>query len=278
MGGISIPITVVPDAAGYICIDGNTRLAIYKEFIERRVDGNWKTIKAVVRDEVDQREIERIRVTAHLVGAREWPPYEKARYLHYLREEKLMEYGEMIQLCGGNRADLERQIDAYHDMNTYYRDVVDDTAFIIDRYSGFKELQRPAVKNSIFAAGLDLQDFGEWIRDGNIMRLADVRKLPQVLADPEAKATFLEGGPRSIEAAIRLLDHRRSDGENEAKTTLNKATIFQLAAVLARRIEDLPYSEVRALKDQDNPATRDRVGSLESLLSNLGSLLADVTE
>lgn len=156
MGGISIPITVVPDGGGFICIDGNTRLAIYKEFSERGVDGGWNTIKAVVRDEVDQREIERIRVTAHLVGAREWPPYEKARYLHYLREEKLMEYGEMIQLCGGNRADLERQIDAYHDMNTYYRDVVDDTAFIIDRYSGFKELQRPAVKNSIFAAGLDL--------------------------------------------------------------------------------------------------------------------------
>ena len=139
MGGISVPITVIRRQSGYVCIDGNTRLAIYREFIERGADGNWATIKAVVKNDANQREIEQIRVTAHLVGAREWPPYEKARYLHYLRDKKLMDYGEMIQLCGGNRRDIERQIDAFHDMNTYYRDVVDDdTAFIIDRYSGFK--------------------------------------------------------------------------------------------------------------------------------------------
>ena len=278
MGGISIPITVITQPPGYICIDGNTRLAIYREFLERGVNGDWKTIKAVVRDDADQREIERIRVTAHLVGAREWPPYEKARYLHYLRDKKLMDYGEMIQLCGGNRADIERQIEAYHDMNTYYRDVVEDAAFIVDRYSGFKELQKPAVKNAIFNAGLDLRDFGEWIRDGNIMRLADVRKLPQVLSDPEAKAKFLQGGPRSIETAIRLLEQRRANEHDETKTTLSKATVYQLAEVLGRRIEDLPYSELRALKQQNNAAMRERVGILESLFESLRSLLTDVTE
>jgi len=279
MGGISVPITVISRQSGYICIDGNTRLAIYREFIERGADGNWNHIKAVVRDDATQREIEQIRVTAHLVGAREWPPYEKARYLHYLREEKLMDYGDMIQLCGGNRREIERQIDAFHDMNTYYRDVVDDdTAFHIDRYSGFKELQRPAIKDAIFAAGLDLQDFGKWIGDGQIMRLADVRKLPQVLSDPDAKAKFLEGGPRSIEDAIRLVEQRRANGETETKTTLSKATLYQLAEVLGRRIEDLPYSELRALKDQNNAAMRERVGILESLLTGLTGLLADVTE
>ena len=35
---------------------------------------------------------ETIRVTAHLVGAREWPAYEKARYLHYLRNVEFMDY------------------------------------------------------------------------------------------------------------------------------------------------------------------------------------------
>ena len=136
--------------------------------------------------------LRRFRVAAHMVGAREWPAYEKARYLHYLRNQEFMDFSEMVALCGGNKKDIERQIDAYHDMNEYYRDVVDDTAFHIDRFSGFVELQKPGIKDAIFDAGLELTDFGEWIRDGNIYRLADVRQLPKVLAEDEAREVFLE--------------------------------------------------------------------------------------
>ena len=120
-------------------------------------------------DDPSQLAIETIRVSAHLVGAREWPAYEKARYLHYLRNEELMDYSEMIALCGGNKTEIERQIDAYHDMNEHYRDLVDDTAFHIDRFSGFVELQRPNIKPAIFDADLTLSDFGQWIpRRSNI--------------------------------------------------------------------------------------------------------------
>ena len=165
-GGVIFPITVIVNGNGYVCIDGNTRLAIYKQFLKESVDGSWSEIKAVVLDNADQRDIETVRVSAHLVGPREWPAYEKARYLHYLRNSKFMEYGELIALCGGNKLGIERQIAAYHDMNEYYRDVVDDTAFHIDRFSGFVELQKPRIKEAIFEAELDLKNFGEWIRDG----------------------------------------------------------------------------------------------------------------
>lgn len=278
MGGISVPITVVSRQSGYICVDGNTRLAIYTEFLERGARGNWKTIKAVVIDDANQRDIERIRVTAHLVGAREWPPYEKARYLHHLRYARVMDYGEMLQLCGGSRRDIERQIDAFHDLNAYYRDVAHDDTSPTDRYGAFRELQRPATKDAIFAAGLDLQDFGKWIRDGKIVRPDDIRKLPQVLSDPEAKAMFLEGGRRSVEDAIRLMEQRRANGQTETKTTLSNATLYQLAEVMGRRIDDLPYSEWRALKDQDNSGMRESLAILESLLAGLAGLVADVTE
>ena len=235
-GGVTIPITVITRGQDIICIDGNTRLAIYKEFLNEGAIGNWSKIKAIVLENVDQSQIEAIRVSAHLVGAREWPAYEKARYLHYLRNQEFMDYDQMIALCGGNRKDIERQIDAYHDMNTYYRDVVDDAAFHIDRYSGFVELQKPGIKEAIYEAGLDLEDFGKWIRDGNIYRLADVRQLPKVLLDDESRNTFLEGGPRSIELAIKLYD-RKVDEQRKltpSKVTLENASMYQLAEVLAR--------------------------------------------
>ena len=279
-GGIVSPITVVDKNNKYICIDGNTRLAIYKQFLNDGTIGIWSEIKATVLENAEQRDIETIRVSAHLVGAREWPAYEKARYLHYLRNEKLLDYGEMIALCGGNRSDIERQIDAYNDMNEFYRDIVDDTAFHIDRFSGFVELQKPKIKEAIHDANLDFEDFGKWIRDGKIYRLRDVRRLPLVLRDEDAKKVFLEGGPRSIESAIAVLDRKAEQelGGPLEKITLDAANIFQLADVLSRRINDLPYSQLRALKQKEDPEAEQKIGALDNLHDRLQVLLQDVSE
>lgn len=278
--GVIAPIVVTRGGDGYVCIDGNTRLAIYKQFMKEETIGDWTRIKAVILSDAHQRDIETIRVSAHLVGAREWPAYEKARYLHYLRSQKFLTYGEMTALCGGSKTDIERQIDAYHDMNEYYRNIVDDTAFHIDRFSGFVELQKPGIKEAIFDANMDLENFGEWIRDGKIYRLEDVRKLPKVLRDDEAKKIFLDGGPRSIESAITFLDQQAKkhlDGTLPAET-LETASIYKLAEVLEQRINDLPYSEVRALKNKDLSDSAEQIDVLEDLSVRLRSLLEDVSE
>ena len=279
-GGIASPIVVTARGAKYICIDGNTRLAIYKQLCKEQSDNKWSSIKAVILDDVEPYDVEKIRVAAHLVGAREWPAYEKARYLHYLRNQEFMNYNEMVALCGGNKKEIEREIDAYHDMNEYYRDVVDDTAFHIDRFSGFRELQRSGVKESIFDAGFDLRNFGEWIRDGQIYRLADVRKLPKVLADDEARDIFVTGGPRSIEKAIRNLDHRAAieHGSAAENRVLEAASLHQLVQVLSRRIDNLPYSELRVLRTRETDEVDDQLRALEDLSEQLRNFLHDVGE
>ena len=279
-GGVIAPIIVVPKGDQYVCIDGNTRLAIYKHFPKEGVKGEWSQIKAIILKDASQRDIETIRVSAHLVGSREWPAYEKARYLHDLRNEKFMDYNEMIALCGGNKTDIERQIDAYHDMNEYYRDMVDDTAFQIDRFSGFVELQKPRIKDAIFENGLELKDFGEWIRDGNIRRLEDVRQLPKVLHDDEARRIFLEGGPDSVDEAIKFLDRKVADqlGKNEKEISLEDASVYHLAEVLARRINDFPLSELRSLREKSQDNADDKISTMEILSANLDKLLEYVTE
>ena len=276
--GILFPVTLTEKVDRYTCIDGNTRLAIYQEFAREGVAGDWSRIKAVIIKGSDKRDIEMRRVSAHMVGAREWPAYEKARYLHYLRNEELWDYGRMIELCGGNKVEIERQINAYHDMNDFYRDIVDDSAFQIDRFSGFVELQKPRIKEAIFESGLELKDFGKWIRDGKIRRLEDTRKLPQVLADEEARNTFLSGGPRSIEDAIRVLDQRRAADRRMQKRLLKEASVTELAETLAKRINDMPYSEIRILRNKDRAESREQLAILEDLSARLGGLLEDVSE
>ena len=275
--GIQSPIVVTARGDRYHCVDGNTRLAIYKQFLKEQPEDRWSQIKAIVLEDVTQVDIEKVRVAAHMVGAREWPAYEKARYLHYLRNQEFMDFSEMVALCGGNKKDIERQIDAYHDMNEYYRDVVDDTAFHIDRFSGFVELQKPGIKDAIFDAGLELTNFGEWIRDGNIYRLADVRQLPKVLADDEAREVFLGGGPRSIEKAVKRLEQKAGPVPPD-RVTLEAASLHQLAQVLARRLNDLPYSDVRALKNREAPDAADQLRALEDLSEQLQGFLQDVRE
>ncbi|MXZ81235.1 MAG: hypothetical protein F4Z15_07720, partial [Gammaproteobacteria bacterium] len=243
--GISVPIIVCPKNGRYVCIDGNTRLTIFHELREEAGYSEWDKIKCLVLESPNQSDIETIRVTAHLVGAREWPAYEKARYLHYLRNVEFMDYDEMIARCGGNRRTITQQIDAYHDMNEYYRDVNNDDAFKVDRFSGFVELQKNDIKKAIYDTGFDLHDFGRWIRDGQIYRLADVRKLPRVLADDEAKEAFVNGGVRSIENAITIEEgnRRKHAHDTPAGTTVANADLAILAEVLLEKIRSLPRED-----------------------------------
>ena len=278
--GISIPIVVWRDGDRFVCVDGNTRLAIYRELNDEGAPGDWTEIACLILDDPDPLDIETIRVTAHLVGAREWPAYEKARYLHYLRNVEFMDYDEMIARCGGNKNTITQQIDAFHDMNTFYRDVNNDDAFKVDRFSGFVELQKADIKDSIFGAGFDLHDFGRWIRDGQIYRLADVRKLPRVLADHEAKDLFVNGGIRSIEGAIAVAEANRQETirPSPAEVSVADADMTTLADALLQKIKSLPREDYVALRDRQYDAADQDVDTLNDLAELLRDLLQDVAK
>ena len=279
-GGISVPIVVRPQNGRYLCVDGNTRLAIYHELEKEGAPGEWTAINSLVLEDPTQAEVETIRVTAHLVGARDWPAYEKARYLHYLRNVEFMGYDELIALCGGNKATIARQIDAYHDMNEFYRDVNTDDAFKVDRFSGFVELQKSGIKQAIYDSDFDLNDFGKWIRDGQIYRLADVRKLPMVLADKEARDKFVNGGIRSIETAINIAEknRRQSVYPSPLDTSVANATVATLAEELLRRIKTLPRQDYIALRDRQYETASQEVDTLTDLAEQLQDLLKDVSK
>ena len=278
-GRILFPIVVIEQDGAFVCIDGNTRLAIYKQFTREEAPGDWDHIPATILTDPQQKNIEAVRISAHLVGAREWPAYEKARYLHHLRNEKLLDYSEMIALCGGRKADIERQIDAFHDMNAFYRDVVDDTAFHIDRFSGFVELQKPRIKEAIYDAGFGLEDFGKWIQTGNIIRLADVRNLLRILSDPQARHIFVTGGPHSIEAAIKDLDRREEIAQDldSKPVPVGDASILLLAKTLSRKIDEMPYSTLRNLQDRHTDDTQATLDELEGLALRLRRLIEDTS-
>jgi len=127
-GGVIYPIIANREPNGrLLVIEGNTRALIYREFKRAGVDGNWDLIPTIVYENMSEDQIDAIRLQAHLVGARDWDPYSKAKYLDMLRNKLHLPWAQVVDYGGGNQRELERLVAAYNDMENYYRPVLEVT-------------------------------------------------------------------------------------------------------------------------------------------------------
>jgi len=199
--------------------------------------------------------------------------YEQSRQLHHLRNQDFLEYGKIVPLFGGcsSHAEVERHIDAFEDMNECNRNDAIRPAFKAASFSFFVALQKPRVKDAIYAAGFDLEDFAGWLRDGRISSDSQVGDLIRVLPDHEARNVFLSGGGAgSIEAAVRLIDGRR----NPEGTHANESPALQrLARSLIKKVNDLKFSEILEMKNEPSGALAENLRALRALDSQLKSFL-----
>ena len=210
-----------------------------RSFTDEGVAGNWTQIPAMVYTNLSEDRVDAIRLQVHLVGPRAWDPYSKAKYLHFLRTQELQPFERIIDFCGGGKREVQESIQAYSDMEKYYKPLVDEGKYDLTRFSGFVELQKPKVKEAVFAHGYSTGEFAQWIRDRKIDPLSTVRQLPAVLADPKARQVFLKQGMRK---AIATLD--RPDLEVQ----LGQASLTQLARALTEAVRKIDLSELRRLR------------------------------
>ncbi len=266
--GIIHPITVNRHDGGKMTvIEGNTRLAIYRDFYAKKKSGNWARIPSIVHTDLSQNEIDAIRLQSHLVGPREWDPYSKAKYLHHLNDAEDMPFNQLVEYCGGRRSEVEQLISAYEDMEEHYQPLVeaDGENFDVKRFSGFKELQRRDVKQSIAVAGHDLSDFSKWIHSRLFDRLEHVRQLPQILRNEDAKSIFLKEGSR---AALKVFD--RADSSD----SLKDATLEELCNETRSRLSNLPWEKLKSLKENNDS---DEVMAMIGLEDQVSSVIEFIT-
>jgi len=256
--GIMQPIVVNKDAAGRLtCIEGNTRLYIYRLFMSEHVEGDWTTIPALLHEGLGPADVDAIRLQAHLVGPRPWDAYSKAKYLWELQHRELMPLERIIAFCGGNRRDVTQAIQAYAEMESYYRSLCEADDFDTENYSGFVEVQNTKVKDSILRAGFSLGDFAQWLRDGKFKNLQYIRQLPRVLPNKATRDVFLKKG---MKAALDIAE------KPELAQGLRNATIGQLARALTEASNSIRIEELRRLQENpDDDALRYIEDALEAL-------------
>jgi hypothetical protein len=263
-GGVVQPIIVNRINGRLVCIEGNTRVAIYRSFIEDGITGNWTTIPAMVHDGLSEPSIDAVRLQVHLVGPRQWDAYSKAKYLHHLRTQQLQPFDRIIEFCGGNKRDIQESIAAYADMERHYRPLVDEGSFDVTRFSGFRELQKPKIKEALFSHGFGVDNFATWIKDQKIDPLNTVRDLPAVLRNERARQVFLKRGMRE---ALKTLDRPDLDVQ------IKQASLAQLARALTENVRKLEYSEVKRLKDNPDDETAE---ALVDALAEIQGLVEDI--
>jgi len=248
--GIINPIIVTKAYDGrYVVIEGNTRVAIYRELAEEGAPGNWAAINAIVREEAEEKGEHAIRLQSHLVGPRPWRPYAKAKYLHDLYINQKLSISEILDFCGGGgrRAEIEQYIDAFRDMHDTYIPLATASGSPPDfsLFSSFAELQ--SIKPALARAGYTLHDFAKWVHESKLSPQNTVRQLPRILANPEAKKQFLTHNARE---ALKILD------QPSTSAVISNASLEQLATALSVKLRQLNWPEIQAMKEAKDGSAR----------------------
>jgi len=267
-GGIIQPVILNRRADGtLLCVEGNTRVALYQSFVAEKVKGDWTRIPALVCDDMSSVQVDAIRLQLHLVGTRPWDPYSKAKYLHYLRTQELLPFERIVEFSGGRKREVVESIAAFSDMEQYYRPVLpDDTAFDTRRFSGFVELQKPGIKEAILGAGFTLTNFAEWIHNEKLSPLQTIRSLPRILRNPKAREVFLK---HDAKAAAQVLERP------DLSKALSEAGIGALAQALTQAIYALPWRDAERLRADPSSETAQQLSEAMAALNELMGALRD---
>lgn len=265
-GGIITPVLVNRMKGGAcVVIEGNTRVQIYKELFDQSHDPKWESIIAIIYDDLPREDIHAIRLQSHLVGAREWIPFSKAKYLYYLSEKKQLPLSEIISLCGGTAksSEIKKLIQAYKDYTSWYVPAAEAADLDPDpqQFSKFVECQRQTVLDALLKGGFNKNDFAKWVVEDHIDTAMNVRLLPSVLANKDARHQFLK---TNLKDASDLLIRA-----NAAPTDLASFSLYDLAQEVYKKLKVLPYEEFKSLK-YDPTFVRER-----DILHVLGEQLQD---
>ena len=243
-GGIINPIIVKKTEDGrYVVVEGNTRLQIYKDFKKLGTPGDWSHIPAVVHESMTPDEEDQIRLQSHLVGPRPWDPYAKARYLYELNVKQGKPLSQLVPFCGGKANEVSAMIDAYTDMEEYYRPILNEIGvdFNAKKFSAFRELQSKNVTDAITRAGFTKEDFARWVANENIDTMQSPRALPKILADKEAREVFLK---KNATEAKKVLSAKEVSGFEE----LEKVPLRALLNAVNKRLDNPPIKNLQRIK------------------------------
>lgn len=133
------------------------------------------------------------------------------------------------------------------------------------KFSYFVEFRKNReLKRLVNEGKLSLLDFCDWVGEGKFGRGEDIRKLPLVMKDEQAKQALLND---DFEAAL---------GQLEQKNPAAKSKLFEKIEDVIKGLSSMPFADLDEIKRGLQPAKVDSLrrlyGTAENLLKTIGTL------
>ena len=179
-GGLIDPL-IVRDG-DFVVLEGNSRLAAYR-LLCRKDPITWGKVKCIILPkDIDETSIFTLLGQYHIIGRKDWSPYEQAGYLYRRKQESKIPVETMAKELGIKKEDAQKYIDVYTFM-------IDNNDLEPSNWSYYDELlkNRSLNKAKVYLPQLESTIVTQ-IKNKEIQQASDIRKLGEIANCPDNKA------------------------------------------------------------------------------------------
>lgn len=182
-GGLIDPL-IVRDG-DYVVLEGNSRLAAYR-ILSKKDPIKWGKVKCkVLPSTIDDSAIFTLLGQYHIVGRKDWSPFEQAGYLYRRQRDTKYPTSQMAKELGISEAKSKSYLNVYE-----YMLKVND--LIPDRWSYYEELLKNRnIKKAIEKVPELEQTILEQIKGNKLTQAADIRKIGEIAGASNKKSKKL---------------------------------------------------------------------------------------
>jgi hypothetical protein len=262
-GGATELIWLMRRGDGYVCIDGNTRVMIYRDLRDKYAKKEcFKKIKARILPEgTDERARNFIRLIAHLRAQNDWQAYERARMLYILWEKKGYTIEELLNTTKLKLNDIKRWILAYKMMNDQFLPVYGSKPEALMKFSYFVEYESKRIKDGMKRHSLEDKDFCDWVGNDEITRAQDVRDLKNIFDNERASEILVEEGFQAAREELRV------------SVPAYGSRLFEHIEKCIEGLRSMPREEERSIITGEEPKKKEDIRLLHKELSGLMDLI-----
>ncbi len=179
-GGLIDPL-IVRDG-DFVVLEGNSRLAAYRLLCKNKPI-EWGIVKCVLLpSDIDELSIFTLLGQYHIIGRKDWSPFEQAGYLYRRRKESKLPVETMAKELGIKKGDAERMLD-----NFSYMLKVNDLQ--PTNWSYYDELlKNRSIKKAIKSNPKLETTIVEQIKNKEINQASDIRKIGEIAKCPDKRA------------------------------------------------------------------------------------------
>lgn len=166
-GGLIDPL-IVRDG-DFVVLEGNSRLAAYR-ILQKQDPIKWAKVKCkILPSDISDKAIFTLLGQYHIIGRKDWSPYEQAGYLYRRRENSKQPIDFIAEELGITLSKAKRFVEVYKFM-------IDHNDVHADKWSYYEELLKSSAINTYLKTVDGLEEtIVKQIKNGEIKQAVDIR-------------------------------------------------------------------------------------------------------